>query len=228
TTSIRLKPESIIDVKIHSNTKPAVITVYRGTNKRNFKVHNPFKFGDFEVTELDEVGPINKSKMNRITDCYTSLSKRYERLKKIPEELGIQSALHAPAPKQASSQLSGRKRKIIYLEPEIRIPGLECNRSLPEGVLFVNNMVIEEPEYGMFFIDFVGDKAFQRMSGIHKVDVETLLTYFVMASTITTPKNQRFCLKLRKLSRDHPDQEKLKSKSVKLEAVGYKLDLVLM
>ncbi|GJX20370.1 hypothetical protein Tco_0223047 [Tanacetum coccineum] len=161
TTSIRLKPESIIDVRIHPNTKPAVFTVYRGTNKRNFKVHNPFKFGDFGVTELDEVGPINQSKMNRIvSDLMTSLSKRYERLKKIPEELRIQSALHAPAPEQAFSQLSGRKRKIIDLEPEIHIPRLECNRSLPKGVLFVNNMVIEEPEYGMFFIDFVGDKAF--------------------------------------------------------------------
>ncbi|GJR36860.1 putative ribonuclease H-like domain-containing protein [Tanacetum coccineum] len=183
-----------------------------------------------QMLHMDLFGPTSVRSINHktyflvVTDDYS----RYERLKKIPEELGIQSALHAPAPKQASSQLSGRKRKIIYLEPEIRIPGLECNRSLPEGVLFVNNMVIEEPEYGMFFIDFVGDKAFQRMSGIHKVDVETLLTYFVMASTITTPKNQRFCLKLRKLSRDHPDQEKLKSKSVKLEAVGYKLDLVLM
>ncbi|GJY16091.1 hypothetical protein Tco_0386513 [Tanacetum coccineum] len=123
------------------------------------------------------------------------------------DEVGpINQTLHAPAPEQASSQLLGRKRKIIDLEPEICIPRLECNRSLPEGVQFVNNMVIEEPEYGMFFIDFVGDKAFQRMSDVHKVDVETLLTYLVMASTITTPKNQRFCLKLRKLSRDHPDQ----------------------
>ncbi|GKB69121.1 hypothetical protein Tco_0930533 [Tanacetum coccineum] len=148
TTSSRLKPEIIIDIKIHPNTKPTVITIYMGTNKRNFEVHNPFKFGDFGVTELDELGPIIQSKMNRI--------------------------------------------------------------------------------YGMFFIDFIGDKAFQRMSDIHKVDVETPLNNLVMASTITTPKNHRFCLKLRKLSRDHPDQEKLKSKSVKLEAVGYKLDLVLM
>ncbi|GKC78250.1 hypothetical protein Tco_1129024 [Tanacetum coccineum] len=48
----------------------------------------------------------------------TSLGKRYEHLEKIPEELGIQSAL--PAPKQAQSQSSGRKRKHIELEPEIR------------------------------------------------------------------------------------------------------------
>ncbi|GKD83809.1 hypothetical protein Tco_1350648 [Tanacetum coccineum] len=103
----------------------------------------------------------------------------------------------------------------MKLEPEIRISGLECNRSLPDGVPFVNNMVIEEPEYGMFYIDVFGDKAFQRKNDMHKVD---------MASNITTPENQRFCLKLRELIRNHHDQEKLKSKRVKLEALGYKLD----
>ncbi|GJV28460.1 hypothetical protein Tco_1384908 [Tanacetum coccineum] len=161
TTTSRIKPEPITDVKIHPNTKPAVIIVYKGTNRRNFfgAVHNPF-----------------------------------------------------------------RKRKIMEFEPAIHIPALECNESLPKNVLFVNNMVIEEPEYGMFFIDVFGDEAFQRMNDIHKVDIETLLTYLVMASNINTPEDTRFCLKLRKLIKSHLDQEKLKSKKVKLESVGYKLD----
>ncbi|GKD57266.1 hypothetical protein Tco_1290653 [Tanacetum coccineum] len=50
----------------------------------------------------------------------------------------------------------------------------KCNMILPEGVPFVNNMVIKEPEYGMFFIDVFGDEAFQRMSDINKVGVEAL------------------------------------------------------
>nr|GEV06703.1 hypothetical protein [Tanacetum cinerariifolium] len=112
----------------------------------------------------------------------------------------------------------------MKLEPKIRVPGLECNRTLPENVLFVNNMVIEEPEYGMFFINVFGDQAFQRMNVMHKVDIETLLTYLVMTSNITTPESTRFCLKLRKMIAEHPDQEKLKSKKVKMESVGYKLD----
>ncbi|GKE39116.1 hypothetical protein Tco_1462521 [Tanacetum coccineum] len=112
----------------------------------------------------------------------------------------------------------------MELEPELRILVLECNMSLPKGVPFVNNMVIEEPDYGMFFNDGFGDEAFQRMSDINKVRVETLITYIVMASNITTRENQRFCLKLRKMIADHLDQEKLKSKKVKLESVGYKLD----
>ncbi|GKD47988.1 hypothetical protein Tco_1276964 [Tanacetum coccineum] len=58
---------------------------------------------------------------------------------------------------KAPSQSSGRKRKHMELEPKIRVPGLECNRSLPEGVPFVNNIVIEEPEYGIFFTDVFGD-----------------------------------------------------------------------
>ncbi|GKD65752.1 hypothetical protein Tco_1307860 [Tanacetum coccineum] len=128
----------------------------------------------------------------------TSLGKRYERLKKIPKELGIQSALPAPIREQAPSQSSGRKRKHMELEPEIKVPGLECNRSLP--------------------------KAFQRWNDIHKVGVDSLVSYLVMASMIKTLENARFSLKLKKLIAEHPDQEKLQSKKVKLEAVGYMLD----
>ncbi|GJU07800.1 retrovirus-related pol polyprotein from transposon TNT 1-94 [Tanacetum coccineum] len=157
TISSRLNPEPNTDVKIHPNSKPAVLTVYKNNDKRNFQ--------------------------------------RYERLKKIPEELRIQSAL--PAPEQAPSQSSGRKRKHMELEPEIKLPGLECNRSLPKGVPFMNNMVIEEPEYGIFFTDV-----------------------FVMASMIKTLENARFSLNLKKLIDEHADQEKLQSKRVKLEVVG--------
>nr|GEX52099.1 uncharacterized mitochondrial protein AtMg00810-like [Tanacetum cinerariifolium] len=59
---------------------------------------------------------------------------------------------------------------------------LECNRALPENVMFVNNMVIEEPEYGIFFTDEFGDQAFQRWSDIDKVGMEALVSYLVVAS----------------------------------------------
>ncbi|GJV80145.1 hypothetical protein Tco_1516015 [Tanacetum coccineum] len=114
----------------------------------------------------------------------------------------------------------------MELEPEIIVPGLECNRSLPEGIPFVNNMVIEEPEYEMFFIDAFGDEAFQRMSDINKVRVDALLMKLIEEHPKNTRllKNTRFYLKLRKLIEEHPNQEKLKSKRVKLESIGYKLD----
>ncbi|GKE13906.1 hypothetical protein Tco_1421483, partial [Tanacetum coccineum] len=118
------------------------------------------------------------------------------KLKKFPEELGIQSALHAPVPEQALFQTSGKKRKHMELEPEVKVPGLECNRSLPEGVPFVN----------------------------HMVRVESLVSYLVMASMVKTEENARFSLKLKKMIVDHPDQDKLKSKKVKLEALGYHLE----
>ncbi|GJT53060.1 hypothetical protein Tco_0988114 [Tanacetum coccineum] len=153
-----------------------------------------------------------------------SLGKRYKRLRKIPEELGIQSALPALALEQALSQSSGRKRKHMELEPEIKVPGMEYNHSLPEGVPFVNNMVIEEPEYRIFFIDVFSNQAFQIMSDVNKVRVDSLLTYLVMASNINTLENTRFCLKLRKQIAEHLDQEKLQSNKVKLESVGYKLN----
>ncbi|GKE63487.1 hypothetical protein Tco_1513854 [Tanacetum coccineum] len=108
----RLNPEPITDVKIHPNSKPAVLTVFKNNDKRNFQVHSPFKFSDFGVTELDELGLIIHKKKNTIVkDLMISLENRYKRLKKIPEELGIQSALPAPIPEQAPSQSSRRKRK---------------------------------------------------------------------------------------------------------------------
>ncbi|GJQ93271.1 hypothetical protein Tco_0004410 [Tanacetum coccineum] len=188
TISSRLNPGPITDVKIHPNSRPAVLTVYRNNDKRNFNVHNPFKFADFAITELDKL------------------------------------ALPAHIPEQASSQSSRRKRKHMELEHEIKVPGLECNRILPEGVLFVNNMVIKEPEYEIFFTDVFGDQAFQRWNDIHKVGVDSLVSYLVMASMIKTLENARFYLKLKKLIAKHLDQEKLQSKRVKLEAVGYMLD----
>ncbi|GJT89216.1 retrovirus-related pol polyprotein from transposon TNT 1-94 [Tanacetum coccineum] len=197
TINSRLKPEPITDIKIHLKTKPVVITVYRGTDGRNFDVHNPFIFGKFGISELDELREIIPKKKNVVVkDLMNSLSQRYKRIRKILNELGIQSALPAPVPEQASSQTSRRKRKRMELEPKVKVHGLECNKSLPEGVLFVNNMVIEDPEYGIFFIDVF----------------------------VRTQENARFFLKLRKLIANHPDQEKLKSKKVKLEALGYKMD----
>nr|GEW14260.1 copia protein [Tanacetum cinerariifolium] len=80
----------------------------------------------------------------------------------------------------------GRKRKHIELEPKIKVPRLECNRSLPGGVLFVNNMVIEEPKDGIFFTDVFGDQAFQRWNDIYKVRVDSLVSYLVMSSMIET------------------------------------------
>ncbi|GJS21948.1 hypothetical protein Tco_0450580 [Tanacetum coccineum] len=119
---------------------------HKGTDGRNFDVHKPFLFGAFGISELDELREIIPKKKNTVVkDLMNSLSRRDERLRQIPRELGIQSAL--PAPEQTLSQILRRKLKHMKLEPKTRIPGLECNRALPENVPFVNNMVIEEPEY---------------------------------------------------------------------------------
>nr|GFA16373.1 homeodomain-containing protein [Tanacetum cinerariifolium] len=112
----------------------------------------------------------------KIRDTYKQIDISLEegRLKKIYKELGIQSAF--PAPQQAQSQSSRRKMKHMELEPKIRISPLECNISLPEDVPFFNYMVIEEPKYGIYFIDVFGDECFQRWSDINKVGVKTLIS----------------------------------------------------
>ncbi|GJT83295.1 hypothetical protein Tco_1057637 [Tanacetum coccineum] len=70
------------------------------------------------------------------------------------------------------------------IEPKTRIPGLDCNRALLENVLFVNNMVIKEPEYGILFTDEFRDQAFQRWSDIDKVGMEAHVPYLVAASMV--------------------------------------------
>ncbi|GKD95348.1 hypothetical protein Tco_1375185, partial [Tanacetum coccineum] len=142
----------------------------------------------------------------------------------IPEELGIKSAPPAPTPEQASSKSSRKKRKHMKLKPGIKFPRLEYNRALPENVPFANSMVIEEPEHEIFFTDEFSDQAFQRWSDIDKVRMEALVSYLVAASMVQSPENARFSMKLKKLIAEHPDQEKLKSKKVKLEAIGYEMN----
>ncbi|GJT55727.1 hypothetical protein Tco_0990781, partial [Tanacetum coccineum] len=102
TINNRLKPKTVTDIKIHLKTKPVVITVYRGTDGRNFDVHRPFALNAFSISELDKLREIIPKKKNAVVHgLMNSLSQMYERIRKIPEELGIKSALPAPAPKQA-------------------------------------------------------------------------------------------------------------------------------
>ncbi|GJS16599.1 hypothetical protein Tco_0411071 [Tanacetum coccineum] len=128
TVGSRLKPKPITDIKIHPKIKPMVITDYRGNDGRNFEVYEPFLFGAFGISELDELREIITKKKNAVVkDLMNSLSRRYERLNKIPKELGIHSALPTLAPKQASSRSLGKKRKHMELEPETRIPRLSSS-----------------------------------------------------------------------------------------------------
>ncbi|GKD38092.1 hypothetical protein Tco_1258299 [Tanacetum coccineum] len=76
------------------------------------------------------------------------------------------------------------KRKHMELEPEIKVPRI-------------------------FFTDVFGDQAFQRWNDIHNVRVDSIVSYLVMALMIKTLENAIFCLKLKKLIVEHPDQEKL-------------------
>ncbi|GJW02165.1 hypothetical protein Tco_1561021 [Tanacetum coccineum] len=207
------------EVRLLAINKPEVIKVVREEAKK-LGIHPK----EAIIAKADEKFKKAQDAEHEVSRGNTLRNRRYERIKKIPEELGIPSALPVPIPEQASSKSSRRKRKRMELEPEIKIPGLECNQTLPKNVPFVNNMVIEEPEYGIFFTDEFSDQAFQRWSDIDKVGMEALVSYLVAASMVQSPKNARFNMKLKKLIAEHPDQEKLKSKKVKLEALGYEMD----
>ncbi|GJW61158.1 hypothetical protein Tco_0110493, partial [Tanacetum coccineum] len=99
-----LKREHTQKVKRLTELNKKKAKQHMNNDKRNFDVHQLLKFTDFGITELDELGRIIQKKNNFIIkDLMISLSKRYERLKKIPEELRIQSALPVPVTKHASS-----------------------------------------------------------------------------------------------------------------------------
>ncbi|GKE41690.1 hypothetical protein Tco_1468974 [Tanacetum coccineum] len=87
----------------------------------------------------------------------TSLTNEYERLKKIPEELGLNLALLLP---EEDPSLPKKKRTLMVLEPETCIAGLYCNREIPEGVAFVKDLVIKDLEHELFFIDAFSEPAF--------------------------------------------------------------------
>ncbi|GJV24064.1 hypothetical protein Tco_1376759 [Tanacetum coccineum] len=143
-----LKPEKITHIHIHPNTKLVAITAIKNNDQRNFDVHKPFKFDDFDVTEWDKLGAIIPKNKNKVVEePITSLSKKYKRLKEIPGELIINPSL--PPHEQVTSLSSSIKRKALELEPE----------------------------------------AFQRISDIYKVEVESLLGSMVMAGNVNTPKN---------------------------------------
>lgn len=221
----RLNPEPITDVKIHQNTKPAVLSVFRGQDKRHFEVHDPFKFSDFGITELDELGHIIAKKSNVVVkNLMKSLRTRYDQLAMKHEELGILSLLPASASaiQGALTQSSRRKRKKIEIEPEISAPGLNCNRALLEGVKFVNNWVIEQPERGLFFTDEYGDPAFQRWADIYQAGIKAMHGYFLMANPIRNEANARFCHNLMIKIQEHPNKHELESKRQNLEVLCLK------
>ncbi|GJW44263.1 hypothetical protein Tco_0073062 [Tanacetum coccineum] len=109
----------------------------------------------------------------------------------------------------------------MELEPEPYIAGLHFKREMHEGVKFVKNLVIKEHEHRLLFIDAFGDEAFQRVSDIHKVEIETLLGYKVMPSNVKTAANQSFSVLMSKMINDRPDKDKIMNKRVNLESLGY-------
>nr|GEY71212.1 hypothetical protein [Tanacetum cinerariifolium] len=144
TTNNRLKPDRITDTFIHPNTRPVAVTIYINNDPINFEVHRNFKFCGFDISEWDELSVIISKKKNKVgSELMTSLSNKYERLKKIRGEVGPNLAL--PLPEQDPSLLK-HKRKTMKLDPETYIVGLHC-RKLPEGVPFKKNLVIEQPEH---------------------------------------------------------------------------------
>nr|GEU29400.1 hypothetical protein [Tanacetum cinerariifolium] len=184
----RRKRGKITNIHIYPRSNPISVKIYRNNNKRDFEVYKVFRFGDLNLSEWDELGAILLTKTNKcVPNMLNTLSKKCEILKEIAKTLKIDEKL--PLPEQDPSLPSNKKIKAMELEPETYIAGMDCNGSLLEGVTFVNTKAIEELKDGMFFIDVFGDKSFQRVGDIHKIDTETLFGYKMMAFNDKTVLN---------------------------------------
>nr|GEW24349.1 putative reverse transcriptase, RNA-dependent DNA polymerase, Gag-polypeptide of LTR copia-type [Tanacetum cinerariifolium] len=157
TIEVRLDPDAprLIDYEIKREAKLITVSkleVIKVVEELPMKLEFIQKLSKAQrVDELSVIIPKNKTKV--VGELMESLSKKYERLKEILGDLGTNPSL--PPPKQVPSLSLSRKRKVLELEPEVRITGL------------------------------------LRISGIHKVEVESLLGYMVMAGNVNTLENQR-------------------------------------
>nr|GEU33160.1 retrovirus-related Pol polyprotein from transposon TNT 1-94 [Tanacetum cinerariifolium] len=178
----------------------------------------------------DQTDQLVKASMSSLEKSSTTITDLYKGLEIITQLLKDIKSLVKSNPatnkkiKEASKTLAKISTQTTKILSTVRSFDFSALQALPKNAPFVNNMVIEEPEYGIFFTDEFGDQAFQRWSDINKVGMEALVSYLVAASMVKSPKNARFSMKLRKLIAEHPNQKKLKSKKVKLEALGYNMD----
>ena len=217
---------TITDIIIHPYKKnePIAVTIARGP--RVHERYSPFRPSDFGIKEWDMMVPILRKKKNKcVPDLLQTFTNKYKELEKVAKSLGIdhQQALESQGlaiPKQTAT--IGKKRKAIEQEPEDFIAALHCNRAPPAGVKFVQNKVIKEPEYGIFFVDELNEKAFQRVSDIHLVETTTLLAYKLMARNYKSPENEEFILLMDKMMNERPDKHILLTKRAKLELMGIK------
>ncbi|GKC67652.1 hypothetical protein Tco_1100250 [Tanacetum coccineum] len=95
------------EARLNAISEHEVIKVVREEAKKlgihpKEAITNKAAFGISELDELREIIPKNKNAV--VKDLMNSLSRRYETLRQILRELGIQSSIPAPAPEQAPSQ----------------------------------------------------------------------------------------------------------------------------
>ena len=163
--------------------------------------------------------------ITRVERYHWVMKERYDRLKAMPGALNIPSLLPASTTGTAPPKATKRKRKHIDSEPETKVPGLDCDRSIPEGITFMNNVVFEHPERGLCFMDEYGNPGFQRWSDMDRAGVKAMLVYLMLASHVRCVENQRFCQDLKAMIEEHPEKHLLRSKKAKLEALGYQLNI---
>lgn len=102
---------------------------------------------------------------------------------------------------------------------------MDCDRSLPDGIVFMNNVVFEVPERGLCFTDEYGNPAFQRWSDMDWVGIKAMMMYLMLASPVRCAENVRFCQDLKAMIEEHPEKHLLRSKKAKLDALGYQLNI---
>nr|GEW21138.1 putative reverse transcriptase domain-containing protein [Tanacetum cinerariifolium] len=179
-----------------------------------------FKVGDSVMLKVSPwKGVVRFGKHRKLITRYIVLFKILSRLDEdliIPlDEVRIDEKLHF-----IEEPIEIMDREIPgELELNLALPLLEQDPSLPRRKR--KAMELEPKTYIVGLHYAFGDKPFQRVNDVYKVETETLLGYKVMASNVKTGANQRFSMLMSKMINERPDKEKIMSKRVKLENLGY-------
>ncbi|GJW53155.1 hypothetical protein Tco_0097240, partial [Tanacetum coccineum] len=119
-TTKRRNEGRITHIYIHPNTRPVITIVYKNNNVKDFELHKVFTFGDFGISEWDELGPSPRTKKKKVVlDMLNSLNNRYSKFKELAKSLNIDESI--PLPLQDPSIPKQKKRKTIELELKIYV-----------------------------------------------------------------------------------------------------------
>ncbi|GKE16724.1 hypothetical protein Tco_1424301 [Tanacetum coccineum] len=151
--------------------KEATTKIIRGDNPLNIINHPNFRLKTLGFSEWLKVYVMASKKTGKLNDMLLkSLRAKFQWVINQTKKLGL-----PPPPALATFGMTAedkkRKRaeflKEVFVTEDIRVNGMDRNLIPPFGVVPIQDLVINKPESGIFFMNGNTDIAFQRESEFH-------------------------------------------------------------